>query len=242
MRQTQPWTGAPAQAERPAAHSCRAPAGPTHATATPPPERGPPVLFPPGAAGLPDRDGRPPGAAAAGPGPAGRACGADTGGAVAGRSVAGRAGPGQEAVRQVRPATAVELWGGRSHSPTTSRGGPAGPAGHRRTWRAGRDSPPRRATAEQLDRVVTCAERPNVSVHVVQAARVTMQGSRVRYRSPIWVTAVGLDTSKVSWAAMWWTSRSSLATLFERWESIRNEALPRRQSLNLIKEVANQWT
>ncbi|WP_332367472.1 Scr1 family TA system antitoxin-like transcriptional regulator [Micromonospora sp. WMMC250] len=33
-----------------------------------------------------------------------------------------------------------------------------------------------------------------------------------------------------------------VATLLARWEMIRNRALPRRQSIDLMKEVVTEWT
>ncbi|GAB3154443.1 hypothetical protein GCM10027290_48950 [Micromonospora sonneratiae] len=37
-------------------------------------------------------------------------------------------------------------------------------------------------------------------------------------------------------------SEQGLATLLSRWDGVRSEALPRRQSLDLIKELMKQWT
>ncbi|WP_433346037.1 helix-turn-helix domain-containing protein [Micromonospora sp. CA-111912] len=94
----------------------------------------------------------------------------------------------------------------------------------------------------QLLHLVACAERPNASVHVVPAdvcfhAGLSGPLSLAHAADGSWVghleSQLGGDV--VDRAA-------DLDTLFERWESIRNEALSRRQSLDLIKKVATQWT
>ncbi|WP_091248993.1 helix-turn-helix domain-containing protein [Micromonospora matsumotoense] len=96
--------------------------------------------------------------------------------------------------------------------------------------------------AEQINHLVACAERPNISIHVVPVE----VGLYAGLSGPLSLAHMGdggwighlesqLGGDVVSQPA-------DLATLFERWESIRNEALPRRQSLNLIMGVAGQWT
>ncbi|NJP30511.1 helix-turn-helix domain-containing protein [Micromonospora thermarum] len=96
--------------------------------------------------------------------------------------------------------------------------------------------------AEQLFHLVACAERPNISVHVIPAdvglhAGLSGPLSLAHMPDGSWV---GHLESQLGGDVV--DQPADLDTLFERWESVRTEALPRRQSLDLIKEVANQWT
>ncbi|WBB78369.1 helix-turn-helix transcriptional regulator [Micromonospora sp. WMMD882] len=95
---------------------------------------------------------------------------------------------------------------------------------------------------DQLFHLVTCAERPNISIHVVPAdvgvhAGLSGPLSLAHLADGSWV---GHLENQLGGDVVCRTA--DLDTLFERWESIRNEALSRRQSLELIKEVVNQWT
>lgn len=94
---------------------------------------------------------------------------------------------------------------------------------------------------EQLVHLLACAERPNISVHVIPADVVLHAGlsgplSLARLPDNTWTghleNQLGGDVVD---------KPEDLATLLERWESVRNEALPRRQSLELIKEVVKPW-
>ncbi|GGM48236.1 transcriptional regulator [Micromonospora sonchi] len=96
--------------------------------------------------------------------------------------------------------------------------------------------------AEQLCHVLACAERPNISIHVIPADAGLHAGlsgplSLAHMPDGSWIghleSQLGGDVVE---------RPADLDTLFERWESVRTEALPRKQSLDLIKEVANQWT
>ncbi len=94
----------------------------------------------------------------------------------------------------------------------------------------------------QLLHLAACAERPNTSVHVVPADAGLHAGlsgplSLAHLEDGSWV---GHLESQLGGDVV--DRPAELDTLFERWESIRNEALSRRQSLDLIKEGANQWT
>ncbi|WP_428962849.1 helix-turn-helix domain-containing protein [Micromonospora fluostatini] len=95
---------------------------------------------------------------------------------------------------------------------------------------------------EQLAQLIACAERPNVSVHVVPAevglhAGLSGPLSLARMPDGSWVGHVEtqLGGNVVD-------QPDDMDTLFERWESVRSESLSRRQSLELIKGVASQWT
>ncbi|WP_433528890.1 helix-turn-helix domain-containing protein [Micromonospora sp. CA-263727] len=96
--------------------------------------------------------------------------------------------------------------------------------------------------AEQLHHLVACAEQPNISVHVIPADAGLHAGlsgplSLAHMPDGSWI---GHLESQLGGDVV--DRPADLDTLFERWESVRTEALPRRQSLDLIKEVANQWT
>ncbi|GIJ34409.1 helix-turn-helix domain-containing protein [Micromonospora sediminimaris] len=96
--------------------------------------------------------------------------------------------------------------------------------------------------AGQLSHVVACAERPNISVHVIPAdvglhAGLSGPLSLAHMPDGSWI---GHLESQLGGEVV--DRPADLDTLFQRWESVRTEALPRRQSLNLIKEAANQWT
>ncbi|MCX4387282.1 helix-turn-helix transcriptional regulator [Micromonospora peucetia] len=105
--------------------------------------------------------------------------------------------------------------------------------------RAGEGS--EKVMAEQLTHLLACAERPHISVHVVPAdvglhAGLSGPLSLARLAGGSWVghleNQLGGDVVD---------RPEKLDTLFDRWESVRTEALPRRQSLNLIKEVVSPW-
>ncbi len=95
---------------------------------------------------------------------------------------------------------------------------------------------------EQLRHLVTRAEQPNISVHIIPAeiglhAGLSGPLSLAHLPDGSWVGhlehQLGGDVVD---------RPIDLDTLFARWESVRNEALPRRQSLKMIKEAADQWT
>ncbi|MGW4461523.1 helix-turn-helix domain-containing protein [Micromonospora sp. NPDC004704] len=96
--------------------------------------------------------------------------------------------------------------------------------------------------AEQLDHLVTVAELPQVDLHVVPYE----VGVHVGLNGPFllagfedgggWVAY--LDNQLRGQVV---SHHGDVATLQETWERIRSEALPHRQSINLIKEVAQTW-
>ncbi|PTA43406.1 helix-turn-helix transcriptional regulator [Micromonospora sp. RP3T] len=95
---------------------------------------------------------------------------------------------------------------------------------------------------EQLRHLLGCAERPNISVHIVPAdvglhAGLSGPLSLAHLPDGSWL---GHLESQLGGDVV--DRPADLDTLFERWEGVRTEALPRRQSLTLIKEVANRWT
>ncbi|WP_431907279.1 helix-turn-helix domain-containing protein [Micromonospora carbonacea] len=96
--------------------------------------------------------------------------------------------------------------------------------------------------SEQLLQLVACAERPTTTVHVVPAE----VGLHVGLSGPLSLAHLpdgrwlGHLENQLGGDVV--DRPDGLATLFERWEGVRSEALSRRQSLGLIKKVASQWT
>ncbi|MFI7302385.1 helix-turn-helix domain-containing protein [Micromonospora aurantiaca (nom. illeg.)] len=95
--------------------------------------------------------------------------------------------------------------------------------------------------AQQIEHLVVCAERPYVSIHVLPlqvGLHIGLSGpfTLARGAEGGWVASMEcqLTTSVIDGDA-------DVATLLSRWEMIRSEALPRRQSLELLKEVATSW-
>jgi transcriptional regulator with XRE-family HTH domain len=95
---------------------------------------------------------------------------------------------------------------------------------------------------EQVERLATLAELEHVQVHVVPAATGMYSGLAGQF-----IIADLPDHSRAGYAdnqldAQIVDGAASVASLARTWEIVRNEALPRRQSLELIKEVAKTWT
>ncbi|WP_326556319.1 helix-turn-helix domain-containing protein [Micromonospora sp. NBC_01796] len=100
----------------------------------------------------------------------------------------------------------------------------------------------RKAMVEQLDHLVALTELPHIDIHVVPYE----VGVHVGLNGPFLLA--GFDDG--SWVAYLdnqlrgqvFSHTNDIATLQETWERIRGEALPHRQSVNLIKEVAQTWS
>jgi transcriptional regulator with XRE-family HTH domain len=95
---------------------------------------------------------------------------------------------------------------------------------------------------EQLQHLVTCAERPNISVHIIPAESFLHVGL-----SGPFILARGSDGGWVGHlenqlGGVVVDSEEALATLLARWETVRNEALPRRASTELIEKVVKSCT
>ncbi|WP_422756791.1 helix-turn-helix domain-containing protein [Micromonospora sp. WMMD708] len=98
------------------------------------------------------------------------------------------------------------------------------------------------ALADQVNRLIELAERPNISIHIVPAdiaIHVGLTGPFILAKTADggWVGNLenqlgGIVVDK----------DDALATLLSRWETVRNEALSRRQSTELMKEVVKSWT
>ncbi|WBB76030.1 helix-turn-helix transcriptional regulator [Micromonospora sp. WMMD1128] len=95
--------------------------------------------------------------------------------------------------------------------------------------------------AEQFDRLVELAVLEHVQVHVVPVDAGMYLGLAGQF-----IIAELPDGSRVVHADNQLTAQiveapADVARLAKTWEIVRNEALPRRQSLKLIKEVAKSW-
>lgn len=106
--------------------------------------------------------------------------------------------------------------------------------------RVGREA--RGVMVEQVTHLIACAEKPRISVHVLPA-EVDMH---VGLSGPF-VLARGADGGWVGHlehqlGGVVVDGEDGVATLLARWEIVRNEALPRRQSIDLMKELVTSWT
>jgi hypothetical protein len=96
--------------------------------------------------------------------------------------------------------------------------------------------------AKQLDHLVSCAEMPNVQVHVVPSGTGMYPG----FGGPF-IIAETREGARVvhadcQLAAKITSKPDEVAMLANRWERIRGYALPGDQSLDLIKKAATSWT
>ncbi|PZG23592.1 DNA-binding protein [Micromonospora craterilacus] len=106
--------------------------------------------------------------------------------------------------------------------------------------RAGDDF--RDVMAGQIKHLITQAERTNISAHILPdeiSMHVGLTGPFSLARSPDhrWV---GEMENQLGGVVV--DTDADVDTLLSRWETVRNEALPRRQSIELMKEVVNSWT
>jgi transcriptional regulator with XRE-family HTH domain len=94
--------------------------------------------------------------------------------------------------------------------------------------------------AAQCGHLIDRAAEPNIQVHVVPASagpHAGLAGPFILAKGRDFETA-HLDTP---WQAQIIDRRDAVDTLIERWETIRGEALPTRQSIDLMEEVAKTW-
>ncbi|MFY1577895.1 DUF5753 domain-containing protein [Verrucosispora sp. WMMD703] len=96
--------------------------------------------------------------------------------------------------------------------------------------------------AEQLAYLVECAQLSSVQIHVVPSE----VGMYPGLGGPFTVAEMR-DGTRAAYvdsqaAAQIIDQPADLATLDRRWERIRGEALPRKGSLNLLREAAASWT
>ncbi|MEU8259646.1 helix-turn-helix transcriptional regulator [Micromonospora sp. NPDC048999] len=96
--------------------------------------------------------------------------------------------------------------------------------------------------AQQIAHLLECAERSHISVHVVPAEISTHVGlagpfTLARSEGGEWV---GHLENQLGGTSI--DKDEDVASLVARWESVRSEALPRRQSIELMKEVMTSWS
>ncbi|MGB2570854.1 helix-turn-helix domain-containing protein [Micromonospora citrea] len=96
--------------------------------------------------------------------------------------------------------------------------------------------------AEQLDHLAELAQREHIQVHVVPTDAGMYLGLAGQF-----IIAELPDGTRIAHAdnqlrAQIVDASADVARLAKTWEIVRNEALPRRQSMDLIKEVAKSWT
>lgn len=95
---------------------------------------------------------------------------------------------------------------------------------------------------EQCEHILACAELPCVRVHVVPSGTPMypgMGGPFIMAEMPDGTRTAHIDAQV---RAQIIEDRQEVATLEGRWARIVSEALPRAQSLNLIREAAASWT
>ncbi|MFG1845697.1 DUF5753 domain-containing protein [Micromonospora carbonacea] len=96
--------------------------------------------------------------------------------------------------------------------------------------------------ADQLARLVTCAEWPTIQLHIVPRDAPTypgLDGPFTIAELPGGTRVAHVDSQA---QAQIIDQAAQLATLERRWERIRGEALSRSQSLDLLRKAAAAWT
>jgi transcriptional regulator with XRE-family HTH domain len=94
--------------------------------------------------------------------------------------------------------------------------------------------------AEQCAHLLACAQRPNVQLHVVPpsaGAHAGLAGSFILAKSQD-LEVAHIDSTLHSYVV---DRRIAVDRLTRKWEAIRGEALPRAQSIAVIREVATTW-
>ncbi|MGK5675817.1 helix-turn-helix domain-containing protein [Micromonospora sp. URMC 106] len=100
----------------------------------------------------------------------------------------------------------------------------------------------RAVMAGQLAHLLAVAEQEHVQVRVIPAEvpwHTGLAGPFVLIRLPDGVEAAYVDSQLRGQVV---TESADIASLGGRWESVAGEALPRRRSIELIREVATTWT
>jgi hypothetical protein len=97
-------------------------------------------------------------------------------------------------------------------------------------------------TREQVATLIGLLDAPHVRLHVVPAdtdVYAGVDGQFALATLPETRLAGYVDTQITGIVAI---DPEECATLVAAWESCRGEALPHRQSVGLVKELAAQWT
>ncbi|MER7330137.1 MULTISPECIES: Scr1 family TA system antitoxin-like transcriptional regulator [unclassified Micromonospora] len=102
--------------------------------------------------------------------------------------------------------------------------------------------PARAVMAGQLTHLLRVAEQEHVQVRVIPSEvswHTGLAGPFVLIRLPDGAEAAYVDNRLRGQVV---TESADIASLGGRWESVAGEALPRRRSIELIREVATTWT
>jgi transcriptional regulator with XRE-family HTH domain len=94
--------------------------------------------------------------------------------------------------------------------------------------------------AAQCKHLLACTEQPTIQIHVVPAeagAYAGLAGAFALAKGHDFETAQ-LETP---WQSQVSDQQNAIDSLIRRWEAIRSEALPRAQSIELIKRVGTAW-
>jgi len=100
----------------------------------------------------------------------------------------------------------------------------------------------RKIMAEQLDHLLACTELPHVQILVVPEEVGIYAGLQGGFILATLDDKTGISHLDHQVRAQIVDRAEDLLILEGTWEDIRSEALPRAQSLNLIKEAAKRWT
>ncbi|MCF0095534.1 helix-turn-helix domain-containing protein [Micromonospora sp. MH99] len=95
--------------------------------------------------------------------------------------------------------------------------------------------------ADQLRHLVACARRPRIRVHVLPQAvglHAGLFGPFILGRTADGSWLGFLDNQTGGTAV---DENNEVATLLGRWESLRSDALPRQQSIDLLEEIVKPW-
>ncbi|MDG4832237.1 helix-turn-helix transcriptional regulator [Solwaraspora sp. WMMD1047] len=96
--------------------------------------------------------------------------------------------------------------------------------------------------AEQLEHLATCAELPDVRILIVPAEVGLYPGLQGGFITLTLQEGTMIAHQDHQVKAQVVNGVHDIATLQETWDDIVGEALPRRQSLDLIKEAVKSWT
>ncbi|MFG1881169.1 Scr1 family TA system antitoxin-like transcriptional regulator [Micromonospora sp. NPDC049102] len=95
--------------------------------------------------------------------------------------------------------------------------------------------------ADQLRHLVACARRPHIRVHVLPqkvGLHAGLFGPFILGRTADGSWLGFLDNQTGGTAV---DENNEVATLLGRWESLRSDALPRQQSIDLLEEIVKPW-
>ncbi|WP_323373816.1 DUF5753 domain-containing protein [Plantactinospora alkalitolerans] len=100
----------------------------------------------------------------------------------------------------------------------------------------------RQVVVAQLEHLLDLAERPNVDLHLIPTATGLYSGLAGAF-----IVADLPDCNRVGYVdnqltAQVVTRNEDVANLGVSWDAVHGEALPRAQSLDLLKEVTKSWT